>query len=63
MTSALGIQAERPLLRTSGALLLGGLVLNAAVTMLFHPSGDEDVHEDWGAEGPESTAPPWGPAD
>jgi hypothetical protein len=45
MTSALDIQAERPLLRTSGALLLGGLVLNAAVTMLFHPSGDEDVHE------------------
>jgi hypothetical protein len=45
MTSAVGIQAERPLLRTSGALLLGGLFLNAAVTMLFHPSGDEDVHE------------------
>jgi hypothetical protein len=45
MTSAVGIQAERPLLRTSGALLLGGLVFNAAVTMLFHPSGDEDVHE------------------
>jgi hypothetical protein len=45
MTSATSTQAERQLLRTSGALLLGGLVLNAAVTMLFHPSGDEDVHD------------------
>jgi hypothetical protein len=38
MTSVLDIQAERPLLHISGTLLLGGLVLNAAVTMLFHPS-------------------------
>jgi hypothetical protein len=45
MTSAPDSRTERPLLRTSGALLLGGLVLNAAVTMLFHPAGDEDVHE------------------
>jgi hypothetical protein len=45
MTSATGTQADRELLRWSGALLLGGLVFNAAVTMLFHPSGDEDVHE------------------
>jgi hypothetical protein len=25
--------------------LLGGFVLNAVVTMAFHPSGDEDDHE------------------
>ena len=45
MTSATGTQADRPLLRWSAVLLLGGLILNAAVTMLFHPAGDEDVHE------------------
>jgi hypothetical protein len=32
-------------LRVGGALLLGGFVLNAVVTMAFHPSGDEDDHE------------------
>jgi len=33
-------------LRLSGALLIGGFVLNALVTMLFHPSGDEDDHRE-----------------
>lgn len=45
MASSSGTDAERQSLRWSGALLVGGLVLNAAVTMLFHPSGDEDNHE------------------
>ena len=45
MTSATELQTERHLLRWSGILLLVGIVLTAAVTMLFHPSGDEDVHE------------------
>ena len=45
MTSATGTRTDRPLLQWSGALLLGGLVLTTAVTMLFHPSGNEDVHE------------------
>lgn len=45
MTSATGLRTERHLLRWSGILLLAGIVLTAAVTMLFHPSGNEDVHE------------------
>src|SRR4028119_87728 len=45
MTSATELQTERHLLRWSGILLLVGIVLTAAVTMLLHPSGDEDVHE------------------
>ena len=45
MTSATGTRTDRPLQQWSGALLLGGLVLTTAVTMLFHPSGNEDVHE------------------
>jgi hypothetical protein len=45
MTSATGTQADRQLLRLSGALLLGGFVFATAVTVLFHPGGDEDVHE------------------
>jgi hypothetical protein len=45
MTPATGTDADRHLLRWSGMLVLGGLVLNAAVTMLFHPAGEEDVHE------------------
>jgi hypothetical protein len=45
MTSATGTQAPRRLLRESGVLLLGGFVFATAVTVLFHPGGDEDVHE------------------
>jgi hypothetical protein len=45
MTSAIGTPADRQLLRESGALLLGGFVFATAVTVLFHPGGDEDVHE------------------
>src|SRR5688572_27718469 len=37
-------QSESRYLRLSGALLVGGFVLNAVVTM-FHPSGNEDDHE------------------
>lgn len=37
MASSLGTEAERRSLRWSGALLVGGFFLNAAVTMLFHP--------------------------
>jgi hypothetical protein len=46
MTSAPGTRTDRELLRSSGALLLGGLVVSTAVTALFHPGGNEDVHED-----------------
>jgi hypothetical protein len=38
---------DRPvasLLRLSGWLLVGGFLLNAVVTMAFHPSGNEDDH-------------------
>jgi hypothetical protein len=42
MTSAAATWTERRFLRWSGALLLGGLLLEAAVTTLFHPSPDED---------------------
>ncbi|WP_418606823.1 DUF4386 family protein [Georgenia sp. SUBG003] len=45
MASSSGTDAQRRSLRWSAALLIGGFVLNAAVTMLFHPSGDEDNHE------------------
>ena len=41
MTSAAGTQADCHLLRWSGALLLGGFVFATAVTVLFHPGGDE----------------------
>lgn len=44
MTSATGARTDRQLLRESGALLLGGFVFTTAVTVLFHPGGDEDVH-------------------
>jgi hypothetical protein len=46
MTSAPVIHSDRQLLRSSGALLLGGLIFNVVVTVLFHPGGKEDVHED-----------------
>jgi hypothetical protein len=45
MTSTTGTRAERRLLRESGSLLLGGLLFSTAVTVLFHPGGGEDVHE------------------
>ncbi len=45
MTSATSTRTERQLLRESGTLLLGGFVFATAVTVLFHPGGDEDVHE------------------
>ena len=35
---------KRGAIRLAGALLFGGFLLNAVVTM-FHPSGDEDNHE------------------
>ena len=46
MTSAPGIRTDRELLRSSGALLLGGFLFSTVVTVLFHPGGNEDVHED-----------------
>ena len=46
MTSALGTRTDRELLRSSGALLLGGFLFSTVVTVLFHPGGNEDVHED-----------------
>ncbi|SHN88499.1 hypothetical protein SAMN05660350_04544 [Geodermatophilus obscurus] len=46
MTSPPGIQTDRELLRSSGALLLGGFLFTTLVTVLFHPGGNEDVHED-----------------
>ncbi len=41
MTSATGTRADRQLLRLSGALLVGGFAFATAVTVLFHPGGDE----------------------
>ncbi len=46
MTSAPGTHTDRELLRFSGALLLGGFLFTTVVTVLFHPGGNEDVHED-----------------
>ncbi|MGY1640523.1 hypothetical protein ACI782_05240 [Geodermatophilus sp. SYSU D00703] len=43
MTSAPATSAERRFLQWSAALLLCGLVLDAAVTTLFHPTADGDV--------------------
>jgi len=42
---ASGISAGRGALTLSGALLLGGLVVNAIQRMIWHPSGAEDDHE------------------
>lgn len=39
------VVSDRGELKLSGALLLGGFLLNAVVTMLFHPTGDENDHE------------------
>lgn len=38
--------ADRGVLALSGALLLGGLVVNAIQRMIFHPTGAEDNHEE-----------------
>src|SRR5688572_4271715 len=40
-----GTLADRGLLRLSGALLLGGFVVNAIQRMILHPTGEEDNHE------------------
>jgi hypothetical protein len=42
---ASGTLAGRGVLRLSGALLLGGFVVNAIQRMLLHPTGEEDNHE------------------
>ena len=46
MTSAPDTRSDRELLRSSGVLLLGGFLFTTVVTVLFHPGGNEDVHED-----------------
>ena len=46
MTSAPVARSDRELLRSSGVLLLGGFLFTTVVTVLFHPGGNEDVHED-----------------
>ena len=46
MTAAPGTRSDRELLRSSGVLLLGGFLFTTVVTVLFHPGGNEDVHED-----------------
>ena len=40
-----GPSADRSALALSGALLLGGFVVNAIQRMLLHPTGEEDNHE------------------
>ena len=40
-----GASADRGALTLSGALLLGGFVVNAIQRMLLHPTGAEDDHE------------------
>jgi hypothetical protein len=42
---ASGPSADRGVLALSGALLLGGFVVNAIQRMLLHPTGEEDDHE------------------
>jgi hypothetical protein len=59
MTSAPGPHADRQLLRSSGALLLGGFFFTTVVTVLFHPGGNEDVHEDIFARYADSAAWEW----
>ncbi|SFK55175.1 hypothetical protein [Geodermatophilus ruber] len=59
MTSAPGTQTDRELLRSSGALLLGGFLFTTVVTVLFHPGGNEDVHEDIFARYAASAAWEW----
>jgi hypothetical protein len=59
MTSAPGTHTDRDLLRSSGALLLGGFLFTTVVTVLFHPGGNEDVHEDIFARYAASAAWEW----
>ena len=59
MTSAPGTRTDRELLRSSGALLLGGFLFSTVVTVLFHPGGNEDVHEDIFARYAASAAWEW----
>ncbi|MGY1691876.1 hypothetical protein [Geodermatophilus sp. SYSU D01105] len=59
MTSAPDTQTDRQLLRSSGALLLGGFLFTTVVTVLFHPGGNEDVHEDIFARYAASAAWEW----
>ena len=40
-----GPSADRGVLTLSGALLLGGFVVNVIQRMLLHPTGEEDNHE------------------
>ncbi len=40
-----GPSADRSALALSGALLLGGFVVNAIQRMVLHPTGEEDNHE------------------
>ncbi|GAA4697205.1 hypothetical protein GCM10023215_39210 [Pseudonocardia yuanmonensis] len=42
---ASGMSADRGVLALSGALLLGGFVVNAIQRMLLHPTGAEDDHQ------------------
>jgi hypothetical protein len=42
---ASGTPADRGALTLSGALLLGGFIVNAIQRMIWHPSGEEDDHE------------------
>jgi hypothetical protein len=42
---ASGTSANGSVLTLSGALLLGGFVVNAIQRMTFHPTGEEDNHE------------------
>ena len=40
-----GTSADRSVLTLTGALLLGGFVVNAIQRLMFHPTGEEDNHE------------------
>jgi uncharacterized protein DUF4386 len=42
---ASGTSTDRGALTLSGALLLGGFVVNAIQRMIWHPTGEEDDHE------------------
>jgi hypothetical protein len=56
MTAPIADQpSERSALRLAGGLLVGGILLNAVATA-FHPTGDEDDHEEIFAEYADSGA-------